>query len=336
MRRTLFTSLQHATRLAAMPLLFSTFLCAACPAQAVEWGPQGIVRQFCRADGLGERVKVQGWLAVAPLVEWSFEPAWDHVVLVTGYEVGSPRSSENGAFAVDVRYTVVAQLSALGLDADMHVETVTLRLHAPDNGWRIIGPPPPPHLFANRVDVSEVRRSFEEGGIDFLANSTFVWRMFRTAGWNVDFKRTTDLLDGTVYRVVDTPKVGDVVAYLRDGQPYHVALLEAENQVVSSTLNAGVMRTATAAFPGEVKYLRLVQPEAPPTAEVQAAVVPPPAAPPMLRARRTPSPAVRKQKTAPEKPKTILMQPSSTPRVGHDVRRRSKRRQAAPAATPSR
>jgi len=42
---------------------------------------------------------------------------------------------------------------------------------------------------------------------------------------------------------------------------YHAGLLEAEDQVVSSTLNAGIMRTAVDAFAGQVTYLRLVQPD---------------------------------------------------------------------------
>src|SRR5437660_2856655 len=38
---------------------------------AADLGPQGVVRQFCQADGLGQRVSVQSWAAVAPLVGWT-------------------------------------------------------------------------------------------------------------------------------------------------------------------------------------------------------------------------------------------------------------------------
>lgn len=318
-------------------LLLATSLFGAVAVTALEWGPQGIVRQFCRADGLGRRVNLQGWREVAPLVTWPFEPAWDHVVLISGYEVGSPRPDDNGVLAVDVRYAVIGDLSALDLDAETHVETATFRVHAPsDAGWRIIGPPPPPHIFASRVDVDKMRRSLEHGGLNFLANTMFVWQMFRSAGWNVAFQSTADLLGGEVYRAIDEPKAGDVVVYLRDGKPYHVGVLEAENQVVSSTLNAGIVRTATDAFPGEVKYMRLLQPESmadvPTTPAAHAAVVRPPAAVPIPLPRRTATPALRKGKAKPKKSATGAAQPSPTRRVERKAKSQRRRSRPTPAA----
>jgi len=240
-------------------------LTGARPAAAVESGPQGIVRQFCQADGLGHRVSLRGWPDFAPIVSWPFEPAWDVVVLINGYTVGSPRPDEGGALAVDVDYTVVGQVSALGFDTSVHVETVTFRVHAPEVGWRIIGPPPPPHIFGPRVDVDLMRRSFESGALNFLPNSLFVWQMFRSAGWNVPYQRTADLLSGDGYRAVEKPKVGDIVVYLHDDVAYHVGILEAESQVVSSTLNAGIVRTPIDAFAGDVRYARLIKPAPMPT-----------------------------------------------------------------------
>ena len=232
-------------------------------AVASDRGPQGVVREFCQDDGLGERVNGRGWTNLAPLVAWALEPAWDHVVLISSYTVGAPRPDIQGTLAVDVSYAVVGQLSALELDATVYVETVTFRVQALDaEGWRIAGPPPAPHIFAHRVDIDQMRRSLQLGGANFVSDSLFVYQMLRYAGWNVAFERTADLLNGTTYRSVERPAVGDLVVYLRDDVPYHVGLWEAENQVVSSTLNAGVVRDAVAAFAGEVKYLRLVEPEA--------------------------------------------------------------------------
>jgi hypothetical protein len=285
-----------------------TTLIAALPAAAVESGPQGVVRQFCQADALGHRVTVRGWPEFMPIVSWPFEPAWDSVVLITGYTVGSPRPAENGALEVDVRYDVVGQVSALGLDTGVHVETVTFRVHAPEEGWRIIGPPPPPHLFGARADIELMQRSFERGALNFLPNSLFIWQMFRSAGWNVAFQRTTDLLGGTAYRIVEKPQTGDVVVYLRDGVAYHAGLLEAENRVVSSTLNAGIVRSAVDAFPGEVRYLRLIKPAPEPTP-----VVTTPARP-----ARIVTPAVVKKpvaKPTPPKGATHGAQPSARHRV---------------------
>jgi len=252
--------LVHAT------LLTLCFLCSTAlrAARAVEFGPQGIVRQFCQADALGDRVTVAGWPTVAPLVEWPLEPAWDHVMLIAGYTVDPPRKVEGGALAVDVHYSVVGVLTALGLATETRVDHITYRVHAPDErGWQIIGPPPPPYLFGDRVDVAVMQRSLERGTSDYLPNSAFVWQMFRSAGWKVERERTPDLLTSDAFRVVDQPAVGDVVAYLRDTRPYHVGILESPDQVISSTLNGGVVRTALSAFPGDRQFLRLVDPSPP-------------------------------------------------------------------------
>jgi hypothetical protein len=230
-------------------------------AAAVQVGPQGAVRQFCEADGNGQRVTILGWAGLAPLLTWTYEPAWDTVALVTGYTIGGPQPAGQNTLAVEVRYTVVGQVSPAGMNPEAHTESVTYRVEPDEQGnWHILGPLPPPHVFANRVDVDAVRRSLSNGGVNFLANSVFVWQMFQSAGWDVPFQSTSDLLSGATYRVVDHAHPGDLVVYLRDGSPYHVGLLEAKNQVVSSTLNAGITRTTVGAFPGEVRYLRLVRP----------------------------------------------------------------------------
>src|SRR5262249_47969273 len=152
------------------------------------------------------------------------------------YTVGSPRRAESGALDIDVSYTVVGQVSAFGLETNVYLETVTFRVHATEQGWRIIGPPPPPHLFGTRADVESLRRSFAYAAPTFVPNSLFIWEMFRSAGWNVPFERIADLRAGTTYRLVEKPRTGDVVAYLHDGVAYHAGLLETEDLVVSSTL----------------------------------------------------------------------------------------------------
>jgi hypothetical protein len=268
-------------------------------AAAVEAGPQTVVRQFCQLDGMGRRVSIPGWTDVAPLVSWSFEPAWDHVVLISGYSVGAPRPGDEGTVTVDVSYNTVDQVSALGIETLVRVETEHFEVRAvADSGWRISGPPLPPHIFTDPVDVESMRRSLEQGGLNFLPNTLFVWRMFHTAGWNVPFQRTIDLLGSSAYRAVARPAVGDVVVYLRNGAPYHVGLLETEHQVVSSTLNGGIVRTPIQAFAGEVKYLRLVQPDPLPTPEPPTPTrVVNTATPPHVR---TPAPHPPMQKKEPQ------------------------------------
>jgi hypothetical protein len=294
----------------------------AVPVDAVETGPQAVVGQFCQADGRGQRVRIAEWAAIAPLVTWPLEPAWDHVVLIGSYQVDPPRLLEDGSVAIAVRYGVIGEMSALGLETPVHVENVEFQLRATNGAWRILGPPLPPHIFAHRVDMDALRRSLQFGGLNFLPNSIFIERMFQSAGWNVAFVPTIDLLNGQTYRAVDKPKAGDLAVYLRDGVPYHVGVLEADDQIVSSTLNAGIVRTRPDAFPGEMRYLRLVQPEpaieampspTPRVAAASAKASPTRTAAAQRRAR--PSPTVKHRKGQAPKSHRSRPQPPKRKRV---------------------
>ncbi len=253
--------MQHRKILLLLAASVSVLSAGAGAGHAAVRGPQTVVREFCQADAQGQRVSIQGWAEIAPLVAWAYEPAWDHVLLIAGYQVGSPRTTADNVLVVDVDYTVVGKVRALDGDTDVHVERVSFPLQTAEGmRWRITGPPPPPHLFVNRVDVDQVRQSLQAGAVNFLPNSLFLWQMFQGADWPIEFQPVETLLSGTGFRAVTEPKTGDVIVYLRDGVPYHAGILTADQQVVSSTLNAGIVRTSRDAFPGEVKYVRLVEP----------------------------------------------------------------------------
>ncbi len=231
---------------------------------AAQTGPQTAVREFCQLDAFGSRVAIQTWPQVAPLVEWSLEPAWDEVVLITSYTVGWTENAPDNMLDVEVQYAVSGRVTAAGVHDETSIESVKYRVRGtPTNDWRIVGPPPPPHILATHVDTEPLRRSLERGGASFLPNSNFIFHLFRGGGWNIDWQPTSALLSGGTFRPVDKPKPGDLVLYLRDATPYHVGVLENEGVVVSSTLNAGIIRAPQAAFPGEVKYARLVKPSDP-------------------------------------------------------------------------
>ena len=296
--------------------LIAALGCLPVAAGASEGGAQDVVREFCQADGFGNRVSIQGWSRIAPLVAWPLEPSWDSVVLITSYTIAWPQLAEDNTRTVEVRYGVSNDISASGIQRADRVDTVAFRVQPSDTGgWRILGPPPPPHIFEHRSDPEAMRRSLERGGVYFLPNSLFVWHMFRSAGWDVAYQRTADLLSSVAFREVKKPAVGDVVVYLRDGAPYHVGLLEAEAQVVSSTLNGGIMRTTIDTFAGDVKFLRLVEPEPSPSTAVTtptrarvAAVTPTPRPKPTQKAAakkaaaghgRTVKPTVRRHAAQP-------------------------------------
>jgi hypothetical protein len=287
-------------RKGSTPALFTcVVLAAAIEVSAVESGPLAVVRRFCQADGLGRRARIAEWGAIAPLVAWPLEPAWDRVVLIGSYQMGPPRALEDGSVTIAVGYAVIGEVSALGFDTAVHVENVEFRMEAANGVWRVLGPPLPPHIFVHRVDMDALRRSLQFGGLNFLPNSIFIWQMFQSAGWNAAFVPTIDLLNGQTYRTVDKPQAGDLVVYLRAGVPYHVGIMEADDQVVSSTLNAGVVRTAPDAFPGEMRYLRLVQPE--PVVEAMPRPTPTAAEPVDKRephpSRRSQNPSTRREES---------------------------------------
>jgi hypothetical protein len=242
---------------------------ATSPAFAIDPGPQNLVRQFCQLDANGARLIAGRWNEIAPLVAWPFHPAWDQISFITGYEISSTRALEEGRLAVDVDYSVVGEASAFGFEPVSYIDRVTFVLATSDEiHWSILGPMIAPRVFGNRVSVEDVVATLRNGRDGFVSNSLFVNQLIRSAGWDVPYERAVDLLSGNHYAPTDDPQPGDLVVYVQDGVVYHVGLLTKNDRVVSSTLNGGIVRTTLNAFPGEVRYLRLLDPERLPTPTV--------------------------------------------------------------------
>jgi hypothetical protein len=233
-------------------LLFAPAIHAADP------GPQNVVRDFCRLDANGARLASHGWREIAPLVGWPFDPAWDQIQFITGYQIGSTRPLEEGRLAIDVEYGVVGEASALGFEPVSHRERVTFILDTPDEiHWRIISPMVPPHVFGARFMADEIVATLKDGHGSFVPNSLFVQRLMRAGGWDVKYEPTVDLLSHGIYGPTESPDTGDLVVYTQNGVAYHVGVVEAENTIVSATLNGGIVRTTVNAFLGDVHYLHL-------------------------------------------------------------------------------
>jgi hypothetical protein len=238
-------------------------------------GPQNLVRGFCEADGMGARLPGGRLHAITRLLSWPFDPAWDHVFLITGYRIGPTIPREDGKLSVDVDYAVVGEATVLGFEPVSYMERVAFLLDTPDGThWQIVSPMVPPHVFGHRVQNDELVASLKEGRGAFLPSSVFVQQLLHAAGWNVPYIPTADLLTSSSYGPVESPMKGDLVVYVQDGVPYHVGVLEGPDRVISSTLNGGIVRTTANAFLGEVSYLRLVVPAA--LATERSAVTPTP------------------------------------------------------------
>jgi len=241
-------------------LLLSLSLSSSSAAQS-GLGPQGVVRRFCDLDGRGQRLATSTWPAFAALVEWPYEPVWDRAILITGYEVGPPLPLDLNTMVVDVRFSVVGQISPNGQGDEVFLENVSFRVRPDEYGnWRIVGPPPSPHLFASGVDISVARRAMHPGQPRFPTSSDFVWQMFVASSWDIEYETTAELPLGRTFKRIENPEAGDLVVYLRDGAGYHVGILTGKRHLVSATINAGVVRSAVEAFAGDRIYLRLMEP----------------------------------------------------------------------------
>ncbi|MEO8604918.1 MAG: hypothetical protein ABI629_20290 [bacterium] len=251
------------------------------PATAAD--PLDTVRAFAQADGRGARLSPGGWSAVAPLVGWSLEPAWDQVHLISGYQLGAPRSRD-GLVEVEVQYSVVADVDADGMRRTTRVDTRTLTIEPVDGGaWRLRAPPPPPYVFESDADGDALAALLDPANGRYLSNSGLVWALLRDAGWERPHANTTALPETPGFSAQRSANVGDLALYYDHGVPYHVAVVESDDSVVSSTLNGGLRRTPFAAFAGEIRYLRPVNSETSAAARQTAA--------PSGASTRTPGPA---------------------------------------------
>jgi hypothetical protein len=233
---------------------------AASSAFAVD--PLKVVRDFCRSDGLGHRLEPQTLRTVAPLVDWKLEPAWDRLLLTSGYEMATPRH-EGEIVSLDVTYTVVAEIRPGKVRRGEWLEVHTFRLLPVGNGkdWRISGPPPIPHVFASGFDAEALAGALDPQDGGFPSNSAFVWKTLQEAGRTLPYLDTLDLARASLFATVEEPAPGDVAFYYDGEDAYHVGVVEAQDVVVSATMNGGVRRAPLDAFAGEVRFLRAVRDE---------------------------------------------------------------------------
>jgi hypothetical protein len=305
------------SRAAVAIRVITALVIAACPAPASAAPyPLDVARAFCQADGAGARLRPATWPAIAPLVTWQLEPAWDRVRLVSGYQIHPPRFVVDHV-EIDVQYTVVADIEAEQITDTASFSSVTLVLVGDDTaGWRITGPPPPPHVFASQFDAGTLRHELGADSSVYLSDSVFVWRMLRDAGWAIPYRSVRQLRAPEVFAAVTDPKPGDLALYFAATEPYHVGFITADGQVASATANVGLMRTSPDVFEGAILYLRLKQ-----SSELKGpGTEQPPAAVTVMQPRptRTAKPAaksaVKFTRRSAARPAHNIKRPTATPR----------------------
>lgn len=220
--------------------------------------PLAVLRAFCQADGDGARMRAATWPAIEPLVGWGLEPAWDHLYLIGGYEIGTPEARD-GLVEVKVDYHAARLVRSRGAGGEARVESRRYTLEPiGDGGWRLRGPPPPPFVFESQADVDALVALLAPQGSPYTSNSAFVWHLLRDAGFTLPYSDVIDLPTAYGLRPERSANVGDLAVYYGAGTPYHVGMVESDEGIVSATLNGGLRRTPFGAFAGEIRYLRPV------------------------------------------------------------------------------
>lgn len=248
-------------------------------ATALAADPLNTMRAFCQADGRGDRIAARTWPGVADLVAWPLEPAWDHLYLIRGFQLGTPMSRDSGV-DVEVQYTILAEVRSGVVTEQARVETRTFRLLRNDDGvWRIAAPPPPPYVFSSEADDTALSQLLTPDGSPYESNSAFAWHLLRGAGWTIPYGDTATLASSEDFTTERTADIGDLAFFYDGEQPYHVGVVDSPDTVVSATLNGGIRRTPFGAFAGEVRYRR-------PIASKMATPTPKPTAAPSPRSRK--------------------------------------------------
>jgi hypothetical protein len=232
-------------------------LLAMASSHAFALDPLQVVRNFCRADALGDRLDPHKHAALAALVSWPLDPAWDHISLIKGYQISTPRQEEN-AVTVDVTYTLAAEVRAGRVLHDERLEVHAFRL-SPDESTgtlRILGPPPCPHVFDSLFDANDLAADLDPQNGRFMSNSAFVWAMLVDAGWTLPYLDTVDLARAPLFSRFEEAATGDLAFYYDGDDPYHVGFVTAPGVMVSATLNGGIRRTPLDTFAGEMRFMR--------------------------------------------------------------------------------
>jgi hypothetical protein len=229
---------------------------ASTAARAVD--PLAVVRSFCQADGSGDRLSVVSWHNLAPLVDWRIEPAWDRLILVNGYEITTPRVVGRRV-EVEIKYDVTGQVNPGEVVKKRRAETVTLSLEPDEiSGWRVSGPPHPPHVFENAADPEALAELLEPES-NYESNTAFVWLLLRDAGLDIPYTPSASIPESSHFEEVGTAAPGDLVVYYANGTPYHVGWMESEDSVLSASLNLGRRSAPFSAFAGPIHYWRPVK-----------------------------------------------------------------------------
>jgi hypothetical protein len=126
--------------------------------------PTEMLKKYLSLDAHGARLQPLSWESQKPYISWSDEPAWGHVVVITGYTV--PMEVKDWEVRANLDVVIPVDFNVVGLIyweqaaflEEPKVERVAFHIKAINGQWRIVEPMTPPHVDQKRM-VNFVRQS---------------------------------------------------------------------------------------------------------------------------------------------------------------------------------
>jgi hypothetical protein len=119
-------------------------------ATAATIDPVGLVRQYVKRDGAGERLGPAPWFE--EVVTWPQDPAYDSATVIRQYTVQPPPTIHGSPAKIEVRYEVIGWIvpgkEHLGFIPGDKIEVFTFVVVRDDVGWRIQEPQIDQHVLA--------------------------------------------------------------------------------------------------------------------------------------------------------------------------------------------
>jgi hypothetical protein len=119
--------------------------------------PVEVVKRYVRLDQKGARLEPIGFDVLAPYIDWTEEPSWDHVVVIQEADVPEDYRKwviiDNLDVIIPVTFRVRGSVnlkSAVFVPEDK-TEEVRFHVKAVRNIWRIVEPVIPPHIGVPRM-----------------------------------------------------------------------------------------------------------------------------------------------------------------------------------------
>jgi hypothetical protein len=134
---------------------------------ALNRSPTDLLKKYLTLDLHGVRLEPLSHEAIRPYVVWKEEPAWEQVIVVSGYEVPEDHkrwqviNNLDVIIPVEFRVLGTVDLNNASFAEAPHMQEVRFHVKAIGGLWRIVEPLLPPHVGQKRM-VNYVRQALSE------------------------------------------------------------------------------------------------------------------------------------------------------------------------------